>query len=81
MNLRFKRGFQDREVSEFQRLIDFIGKLIRWIIPMFGGGALGNNKVFSVKSSYEKLLVREEIDFPCNAIGVTRVLRKACFFT
>lgn len=38
--LRFRRGFQDWEVSEFQRLIDLLhSQANRWIFPMFGGRA------------------------------------------
>lgn len=34
-----------------------------------------------MKSFNEKLLVREEFDFPCNAIWVRSEPRKVCFFT
>lgn len=37
------------------------------------------NKVFSVKSSYEKLLVRVEDIFPYGAILIPNVSRKVCF--
>lgn len=42
---------------------------------------LGNNGVFSVKSFYEKLLVREEHVFPCNAIWIPKLPRRVRFFT
>ncbi|MCD7446329.1 hypothetical protein HAX54_002192, partial [Datura stramonium] len=37
---------------------------------------LGNNGVFSVKSFYQKLLVRKEHVFPCNAIWTFEVSRE-----
>lgn len=47
---------------------------------MYGGGA-ENNRVFSVKSFYEKLLVREEAALPHRSIWIPKVPRKLCFFT
>ncbi|WMV43147.1 hypothetical protein MTR67_036532 [Solanum verrucosum] len=61
-------------ICSFQR------KSIQLRTPMFGGG-LGNNGVFSVKSFYEKLLVREEYVSPCNAIWIPKLPRKVRFFT
>jgi len=34
---------------------------------------LGNNGIFSVKSFYEKILVRREQAFPCNVIWTPKV--------
>lgn len=35
----------------------------------------------SLKSFYEKFLVRGGTEFPCNAIWIRRVPRKVCLFT
>lgn len=34
-----------------------------------------------MKSFHDKRVVREEVEFPCNAIWVPKVLSKVCFFT
>ncbi|PHT71713.1 hypothetical protein T459_22498 [Capsicum annuum] len=39
------------------------------------------NGVLSTKSFFEKLLTREEVVFPCDAIWIALVSRKACFFS
>lgn len=76
-DLKFRRDFHNWEVTEFQRLLALLqGTLsdshdtIRW--------NLGNNKVFSIKSFYEKFLVREEDAFPYNSIWIPKVPRKVC---
>lgn len=42
---------------------------------------LGNNKVFSVKSFYEKLMVRAVDSFPYVSVWILKAPRKVCFFT
>lgn len=63
-DLRLRRDFHDWEVNEFQSLIALLHRLG---IPVNNRDALwwdfGNNRVFFVKSSYEKLLIREEVIF------------------
>lgn len=68
-------------MSEFQRLVELLIKqstsqdhsdVWRW--------KPGNSGVFSVKSYYRKLLIREEVDFPRFSVCIPRVLRKVCFF-
>ncbi|WMV24312.1 hypothetical protein MTR67_017697 [Solanum verrucosum] len=60
-DLRFRREFQDWEVLESGDEPD------DW------WWGLGNDGVFSVKSFYEKPLVREENVFPCNATRIPKV--------
>lgn len=68
-DLRFITDFQYWEVNEFQRMLTLLHQhcepvdrldMLRW--------KRGNNCVFSVKSFYEKLLVRVEDAFPVKAI-------------
>ncbi|KAF3618130.1 hypothetical protein FXO38_12830 [Capsicum annuum] len=42
---------------------------------------LGSNGVFSEKSFYEEILIREEVEFPYNLIWVHNLPRKVCFLT
>lgn len=48
---------------------------------MNGSEEAGNNEIFSLKSYYEKLLVKEEVDFPRNLIWIPKVPRQLCLFT
>lgn len=79
-DLRFRRNFQDREVSEFQRLLAL---LYTQVNPVYSPNAwwwgVANDGVFSVNSLYKKLLIRMGSDFPCNAIWVPIVLKKVFF--
>lgn len=65
-------------------MIDLLHRQVNWwIIQIRGGGALEvmGSSLCSVWSFYEKLLVREEPGFPCNAIWTQTVPRKVCFST
>lgn len=66
-DLRFRRELQDWEVVESGDEPD------DW------WWGLGNTGVFSMKSSYEKSLLREENAFPCNATRIPKVPRKVRF--
>ncbi|KAF3639673.1 putative homeobox-leucine zipper protein REVOLUTA-like [Capsicum annuum] len=76
-DLRFRRDFQDLEVNEFQRLLALLhhhreptDRLDTLKLK------LGSNWVFSVKSFYEKLLVKDVEAFPIKSIWIPKVPRK-----
>lgn len=53
-DLRFRRDFQDWEVSEFHRLIDLVHRQVNLVDnPDVWWWGLGSKEVFSVKSFYE----------------------------
>lgn len=74
-------NFQDWEVSEFQRLLDLLQKQVE---PSDRFDALswelGSNSMFSVKSFYEKLMVRTEVSFPHSSVWIPNVPRRVCFY-
>lgn len=79
-DLRFRRNLQNWEVNEFPRLRTLIHKQCEPINrPDALSWKLRNNKVFSVKSIYEKLLVRMDVSFSYDLVSIPKVLRKVCF--
>lgn len=68
-DLRFRRAFQDWEVNEFERMLALLHQHCEAVdTPNSMRWKVGNNGVFSVKSFYEKLLVRVEEVFPVKSI-------------
>lgn len=82
LDLRFRWNLQDWEVIEFQNLV----KLLQYQrITQVGHDAwrwgIVHNGVFTVKSYYEKLLIREELVFVYLLVWIPRIPRKVCCFT
>lgn len=74
--------FQDWEVTKFQRLLDLRQKQCEPTDRPDGlTWELGNSSSFSVKSYYEKRLVRAEVSFPCASVWTSKMSRKLCCFT
>lgn len=69
-------------MSEFQRLIDLLHRKISLVdnlnVLVVG---LGKQWTVWVMSFYDKLLVREKIDFLCKLICSPTMSRKMCYFT
>lgn len=80
-DLRFRRDFHDWEMIELQILLALLHKQVMVVdIPDTLRWGMGKNGMFSDESYYEKILVRNDVVIRCNAVWISKVPWKVCFF-